>query len=801
MSGFILYSMAELLPVIRRLLPSVPGYSVVEVGSEAGIMTRELAGMASRGELSSLTIIEPFPGELLKELSRQAGVSVFEGMSHDALPVVTLSDVYLIDGDHNYHTVRKETEILITRAEREGKAPLLLYHDVCWPWDRRDLYYAPESIPEEARHPHEYHLGVTLETDELVPNGFRHYGGMAMAKRRGGERNGVRTAIEDVVALHPDWEFHAVPAIFGLGVLFSRKHPEYGRLREEMRVFGDNPVIGMLERNRIELFLRLQKIVDEEDRETTRSFPEPRIGRDAFVLPEGERALWHRLVAAGEAAAALGTGAGKTLRVDIEGVLAHPAPAGGTGFHQMLAHALKAAALLPECVSCADLRRLLESAKARVAGGGVVPNREAVWRELASIVKDCRRATEIEREIRFLRLQPDPEAAGLIAWAAGKGWTVTLRSSSLEPDEARQFAGRIGINGAVRYCTTAGEGEGEDPCFDAFLSTGSGADIPLGGKTVPWRGVSSYAEGSSTSAFHGTAAFPNAEAVERVSAGVRKTVRNINPLLPEEVAAFPPVLSRFASWCADRMEASGIRHAVCFGEDGPFAARLVARVSGLRDVGLSVAALPGTASSFALASLGSAGHEEIARYMEDGGGSAKRLLSMLGICEADLSAPELAELQGDPGRLRLLEMATTGPLASLVESRSAELRKPLADRIGADAIGSGVVAVIGFRWGGLMVNALNRIAAFEGWKCRFAGLFFDGRGERAWELSCFDASFESWLKRIGGDTSLFAPCWKTPKGSGNPIDNRVRLQEGLLDFLEIWQAGNAGIPEGGASDG
>ena len=47
--------------------------------------------------------------------------------------------------------------------------PVLILHDVCWPYGRRDLYYAPERIPEEFRQPYEQR-GMRPGTDELLPH-------------------------------------------------------------------------------------------------------------------------------------------------------------------------------------------------------------------------------------------------------------------------------------------------------------------------------------------------------------------------------------------------------------------------------------------------------------------------------------------------------------------------------------------------------------------------------------------------------------------------------------------------------
>ena len=45
---------------------------------------------------------------------------------------------------------------MLAEASASAGAPLpvLILHDVCWPYGRRDLYYVPERIPEEFRQPY-----------------------------------------------------------------------------------------------------------------------------------------------------------------------------------------------------------------------------------------------------------------------------------------------------------------------------------------------------------------------------------------------------------------------------------------------------------------------------------------------------------------------------------------------------------------------------------------------------------------------------------------------------------------------
>ena len=62
----------------------------------------------------------------------------------------------LIDGDHNWYTVLSELETIERLCDERGQGfPLVLLHDIGWPYGRRDLYYDPASIPEEHRKPYD----------------------------------------------------------------------------------------------------------------------------------------------------------------------------------------------------------------------------------------------------------------------------------------------------------------------------------------------------------------------------------------------------------------------------------------------------------------------------------------------------------------------------------------------------------------------------------------------------------------------------------------------------------------------
>src|SRR4029077_10401983 len=76
--------------------------------------------------------------------------------------------------------------------------PILILHDVLWPYGRRDLYYAPERIPEEFRQPYSQ-KGIEPGTPHVLAKGGMNLT-MWNADLEGGPRNGVMTALDDFIA-------------------------------------------------------------------------------------------------------------------------------------------------------------------------------------------------------------------------------------------------------------------------------------------------------------------------------------------------------------------------------------------------------------------------------------------------------------------------------------------------------------------------------------------------------------------------------------------------------------------------
>jgi hypothetical protein len=253
-----LHSLAEFSWLIMPALDARGATSILEIGSESGRFSVELCRWAARNR-ASITTLDPVATSLHRELAAEFGLRLIEGRSPDDLPDEAF-DAYIIDGDHNYWVVSRE----LAHAFRERQEPLAILHDVGWPCARRDMYYAPEAIPAQARHPFSYAHGVSPHDTGMVASGWRGNGLFAFAKQEGGARNGVRTAVEDFLNEHPELEFLSLPCIFGLGVVFPRNAPWAERVRALLLPLHEHPLLARLEANRIELLL--DKIDEERAR-------------------------------------------------------------------------------------------------------------------------------------------------------------------------------------------------------------------------------------------------------------------------------------------------------------------------------------------------------------------------------------------------------------------------------------------------------------------------------------------------------------------------------------------------------
>jgi hypothetical protein len=227
--------------VIKPFLEALGEGPMIEVGAAWGDTTERLAQLAAEYD-TVLHTVDPEPQFDVSEYERRFGrhLRIHRERSFDALEHVEAPSAVLIDGDHNWYTVHGElTRLAQLAASAERPFPLVMLHDVEWPYARRDMYYDPEAIPAEQRKPWARRgIGWGRSELEQEPGGLNPK--LANAIEEGGPRNGVLTAVEDFIAGCPDrLELRIVRGTAGIGVLVSENllssHPAVRRLWERLR--------------------------------------------------------------------------------------------------------------------------------------------------------------------------------------------------------------------------------------------------------------------------------------------------------------------------------------------------------------------------------------------------------------------------------------------------------------------------------------------------------------------------------------------------------------------------------------
>jgi hypothetical protein len=102
-----------------------------------------------------------------------------------------------------------------------NRGGMIFFHDVEWPYGRRDTYYQPDTIPPEFRQV--FGQGGIIRGRCRLAENEGEYLGFCNAVNEGGPKNGVLTAIEDFHAENPsDYRFCRVRLQSGLGILEYR---------------------------------------------------------------------------------------------------------------------------------------------------------------------------------------------------------------------------------------------------------------------------------------------------------------------------------------------------------------------------------------------------------------------------------------------------------------------------------------------------------------------------------------------------------------------------------------------------
>jgi Methyltransferase domain len=207
--------------VIRPFLEAADPGPIVEIGAYQGETTSLLGELAIERDVT-LHVIDPMPEVDMEAMKRRFGrhFQFHREKSHDALETLEPASAVLIDGDHNWYTVYGELTRLARLAAADGlPLPLVMLHDMEWPYARRDMYYDPDSIPEEWIQPWD-RRGIKWGGRLLDETGRGVNQSYAQAIEEGGPRNGVRTAVEDFIEQFvAPLELRIVNGYHGLGVL------------------------------------------------------------------------------------------------------------------------------------------------------------------------------------------------------------------------------------------------------------------------------------------------------------------------------------------------------------------------------------------------------------------------------------------------------------------------------------------------------------------------------------------------------------------------------------------------------
>jgi hypothetical protein len=267
MPDLLIHSMSTFSDIIFDALRIADARQIVEIGSEFGGMSQNLEAFAADAG-GRLTTIDPAPkAEFTEWAARATALRHIAAPSLDTIRTLAEIDAWIIDGDHNWYTVYHELTAIESVSRRDGRPMLAILHDVGWPWARRDLYYAPETIPARYRHPYDYEGGVVPGEPYVVPHrGFRGMGQFAPAIVEGGPQNGVLTAVEDFLADSlangREYGFAEIPGVFGLGVIFALDAPWSGAMADHLVPFHHNPLLAALESNRLANYLRVLDLQD-----------------------------------------------------------------------------------------------------------------------------------------------------------------------------------------------------------------------------------------------------------------------------------------------------------------------------------------------------------------------------------------------------------------------------------------------------------------------------------------------------------------------------------------------------------
>lgn len=161
--------------------------TILEVGVDRGVMLVPLVVFLARTRASFTVVgVDVMVQEQVRimlqnlDLTPSQQAYCIEGNSLEVLPKMVEQglkfDVLLLDGDHNYHTVAKELELL---EDLTYPSSLVIIDDYDGRWSNKDLWYSEREGYEN----------VKIATP-----------------RQQSDRHGVKAAVDEWLDKHPEWQ-------------------------------------------------------------------------------------------------------------------------------------------------------------------------------------------------------------------------------------------------------------------------------------------------------------------------------------------------------------------------------------------------------------------------------------------------------------------------------------------------------------------------------------------------------------------------------------------------------------------
>lgn len=183
-------SYAGYIPIVKQFIASLPPEhqpTFLEVGVDRGVTFLSLVAYLARSRETfaavgiDIVVHEQVPLVLQNlDLTEKQRAFCIRGNSLEVLPQLIRTnarfDVLLLDGDHNYHTVSREMELLERLTYPHS---LVVIDDYDGRWAERDLWYSKRDGYEEN----------VLATQPVET-----------------EKHGVRAAVDEWLASHPEWQ-------------------------------------------------------------------------------------------------------------------------------------------------------------------------------------------------------------------------------------------------------------------------------------------------------------------------------------------------------------------------------------------------------------------------------------------------------------------------------------------------------------------------------------------------------------------------------------------------------------------